>query len=293
MKAIVLDTQQELFETSVLEQSCPVEFLPYAEVLKRADNSGFVIGQKGLDDYAAVLPALCRAFYQRGAALILVNPPVEIDLGVCIEAPVSVYIKKRKASSMCQRYSPDMPSSGAIAEIWSDAVIETSLSAGIEYVDDEGSCLLLRYQPKNTSGAVFITTLKLLSYSAMTTETDREALLHDLLAWNNAEIHSLPETPAEDVAPIETHILTAVAIIAFALNAIDPSQIAAMIPQFFDFQVDETVVRTALEQLAPGSVPPEAAPEILEDYIHQAGLYAYARELKELFQEQEAPLWKV
>lgn len=292
MKAIVLEMQQELFETSVLEQSSFVEFRSYVDIVKTADASGFMIGQKGIDEYTKTLSALCKAFYHHGRALVLVNPPAGVDLGVCLDAPASIYVRKRKASSVCRsRIHKILPANAAL-EIWSDGIIESALSAGIECVDDEERCILLRYQPKNTSGAVFITTLKLLSYSAMTTETDREELLRYLLSWNNTDIPAANAMPDESAAAIEPHILTAVAVITYALNDFEPSKIAAAIPRFFDVEVDEATIRkawaTLQADLAIASL--EAIPTVLEDYIAQTGLYAYAREMKELLQEEEPGL---
>ena len=292
MKIVVLKSQKDLFETSILEQSGSVDFLPYDDILAQPDTSCVVIGTKGIEDYKKSLLGLSHAFYKKGMSLILVNPPTGVDIGECIDAPTSVFIKKRKASSVCKSKIKDESKYNKTSEIWSDGVIVTTLSSGIVCIDEDNKCVLLKYQPKNTTGAVFITTLRLLSYSAMTIETDREEMIGRLLSHENIESMPHSEEVPQEKDQIESHILTAVAVLTYALNGFDISKIESMIPRFFDFQCDADAIQKAFEKLINGT--DEESPETLltglENYIDRSGLYSYTREIQEILEEQEVDL---
>jgi hypothetical protein len=144
-------------------------------------------------------------------------------------------VKKRKASSFCKPTAFDGRDGEGKYEIWSDGTIESSLSSGVMGVDDNKGTVLLKYQSKNTSGAVFITTLKLLSYSGMTNETDREELLKLLLTWENKQ-SLVNEEPTEDAASQDDSVLHAVAILSFHRHK-DPIKFAPC-PRFFTLNSD-------------------------------------------------------
>jgi len=155
-------------------------------------------------------------------------------------------------------------------------------------VDDNKGTVLLKYQPKNTSGAVFITTLKLLSYSGMTNETDREELLKLLLTWENKQ-SLVNEEPTEDAASQDDSVLHAVAILSFSYGSKDPDKISAAMPRFFTLNYDADTVRQALDQISINlNATKENWASKLEDYIDQAGHYSYAREIKEILEDEEA-----
>ncbi len=292
MKTIVLDVQKDLFESSVLEQSVPIHFLSYEESLVCKDASSIILGSRGIDDYYSVIRNLSQSFYKKGTALILVNPPVEIDLASLIDAPVSIIVKKRKASSICKCFKTEGFQFSKEYEIWSNGVIATSLSSGILGLDDSNECILLKYQPKNTAGAVFITTMKLLSYSGMTKESDREDLLKQLLVWKNTIKESISiqqGQQGQEEYRIEHSVLTAVAILAFAYNDTTPSKIASIISRFFTFDYDSDSIQKAIDELSLDLRAKDEKDLVskLEDYIDQAGLYSYAREIKEILEEEE------
>ncbi len=231
MKAIVIDVQKDLFESSVLEQSGPIQFLSFEDALNCGDASCVVLGSKGIDDYNNIIRKLSQFSYKSGTALILINPPVEMDIGAAINAPVSIAIKKRKVSSICSCLKSDDFNFKKEYEIWSDGVVSSSLSSGILGIDGDRESVLLKYQPKNTSGAVFITTLKLLSYSGMTIEADREELLKLLLEWNNAKSVNSSVISKEKEDIVDESVLNTVAILVFAYRSTNASKIVSIIPR--------------------------------------------------------------
>jgi hypothetical protein len=292
MKTLILDIQKDLFESSVLEQSAEIQFVSVDEALGIKGIPCVLLGSKRIDDFTGTVRKLVRASYQNGTGLIIINPPADTDIGNAIDAPVSIIVKKRKASSFCKPFGFDGLGGESKYEIWSDGTIESSLSSGVMGVDDNKGTVLLRFQPKSTSGAVFITTLKLLSYSGMTNETDRESLLKLLLTWENKQSF-INEEPTEDAAAPDESVLHAVAILSFSYGSKDPDKIAAAMSRFFTLNTDADVVRQAVEQLliklnatdlkdtGENWIPK------LEGYIDQAGLYSYAREIKEILEEEE------
>ncbi|MCJ8501462.1 hypothetical protein [Desulfatitalea alkaliphila] len=288
MKTLILDIQKDLFESSVLEQSAEIQFVSVDEVLGVKGVPCVLLGSKGIDDFTGTVRKLARANYQNGTGLIIINPPIDTDIGNAVDAPVSITVKKRKASSFCKPSGFDGLDGESKYEIWSDGTIESSLSSGVMGVDDNKGTVLLKYQPKNTSGAVFITTLKLLSYSGMTNEADRESLLKLLLIWENKQSF-VNEEPTEDVTASDESVLHTVAILSFSYDSKDPDKISAAMSRFFTLNTDVDAVRQVLEQLSINlNATKENWKSKLEDYIDQAGHYSYAREIKEILEDEEA-----
>jgi hypothetical protein len=288
MKTIILDIQKDLFESSVLEQSAEIQFMSVDEALGMKGVPYVLIGSKGIDDFTGTVRKLARTNYQNGTGLLLINPPTDTDIGNAVDAPVSITVKKRKASSFCKPSGFDGQDGENKYEIWSDGTIESSLSSGVMGVDDNKGTVLLKYQPKNTSGAVFITTLKLLSYSGMTNETDRESLLKSLLTWENKQSF-INEEPTEDAAAPDESVLHAVAILSFSYGSKNPDKISAAMSQFFTLNTDADAVGKAIDQLSTDlKATKENWTSKLEDYIDQAGHYSYAREIKEILEDEEA-----
>ncbi|MBF0234018.1 MAG: hypothetical protein HQK65_13420 [Desulfamplus sp.] len=293
MKTLILDIQKDLFESSVLEQSAEIQFVSVDEAIGMKGFPCVLLGSKGIDDFTGAVRKLVRTNYQNGTGLIIINPPIDTDIGTAFDAPASITVKKRKASSFCKPSGFDGLDGESKYEIWSDGTIESSLSSGVMGVDDNKGTVLLKYQPKNTSGAVFITTLKLLSYSGMTNETDRESLLKLLLIWENKQSF-VNEEPTEDVTAPDESVLHAVAILSFSYGTRNPAKISAAMSRFFTLNFDADAVGKALDQLSTNmnvtdlKETGENWTSKLEDYIDQAGLYAYAREIKEILEDEEA-----
>lgn len=288
MKSLVLDIQKDLFESSVLEQSVEIQFVSIDEVLSMKGIPCVLLGSKRIDDFAGTVRKLTRANYQNGTGLIIINPPTDTDIGNAVDAPVSIIVKKRKASSFCKPSGFDAMGAESKYEIWSDGTIASSLSSGVMGIDDNKETVLLKYQPKNTSGAIFITTLKLLSYSGMTNETDRESLLNLLLTWENKQ-SLVKEDTAEEAEALDDTVLHAVAILSFSYKSTAPDKITAAMSRFFTFDCDIETVRQALERLSSDlNATKENWMSKLEDYIDQAGHYSYAREIKEILEDEEA-----
>ncbi len=288
MKTLILDIQKDLFESSVLEQSAEIQFVSVDEPLGMKGVPCVLLGSKGIDDFTGTVRKLARTNYQNGTGLLIINPPTDTDIGNAVDASVSITVKKRRASSFCKPSGFDGLDGESKYEIWSDGTIESSLSSGVMAVDDNKGTVLLKYQPKNTSGAVFITTLKLLSYSGMTNETDRESLLRSLLTWENKQSF-INEEPTEDAAAQDESILHAVAILAFSYGSKSPDKISAAMSRFFTLNVDSDAVEKAIDQLSTDlNASKENWTSKLEDYIDQAGHYSYAREIKEILEDEEA-----
>lgn len=293
MKTLMLDIQKDFFESSILEQSAEIQFVSVDEALGMKGFPCVLLGSKGIDDFTGTVRKLARTNYQNGTGLIIINPPTDTDIGNAVDAPVSIIVKKRKASSFFKPSGFDGLGGESKYEIWSDGTIDSSLSSGVMGVDDNKGTVLLKYQSKNTSGAVFITTLKLLSYSGMTNEIDREALLKQLLTWENKQSF-VNEEPTEDVTAPDESVLHAVAILSFSYGSKDPEKILAVMSRFFTLNVDADAVREAIDQLSTNlnatdlKETGENWTSKLEDYIDQAGLYSYAREIKEILEDEEA-----
>lgn len=287
MKTLILDIQKDLFESSVLEQSAEIKFVSVDEALAVKGVPCVLLGTKGIDDFASTVRKLARANYQNGTGLIIINPPIGTDIGNAVDAPVSITVKKRKASSFCKLSGFDGLDSENKYEIWSDGTIESSLSSGVMGVDDNKGTVLLKYQPKNISGAVFITTLKLLSYSGMTNETNRESFLKLLLTWENKQSFVNDES-TEDLTVPDESVLHAVAILSFSYGSKDPDKISVAMSRFFTLNTDADTVRKMIDQLSTNlNATKENWTSKLEDYIDQAGHYSYAREIKEILEDEE------
>jgi hypothetical protein len=288
MKILILDIQKDLFESSVLEQSAEIQFVSIDEALGAKGVPCVLLGSKRIDDFIGTVRKLARANYQRGTGLIIINPPINTDIGNAVDAPVSITVKKRVASSFCKPSGFDGLDGESNYEIWSDGTIESSLSSGVMGVDDYKGTVLLKYQPRNTSGAVFITTLKLLSYSGMTNETHRELLLKQILTWENKQAFANAEM-TEDAVSQDESVLNSVAILSFAYDSKDPDEISAAMSRFFTFYTDADAVRKEINQLSINlNATKENWASKLEDYIDQAGHYSYAREIKEILEDEEA-----
>jgi hypothetical protein len=288
MKTLILDIQKDQFESSVLEQSAEIQFVSVDEAIGMKGFPCVLLGSKGIDDFTGTARKLARTNYQNGTGLIIINPPTDTDIGNAVDAPVSIIVKKRKASSFCKPSGFDGLGAESKYEIWSDGTIESSLSSGVMGVDDNKSAVLLKYQPKNTSGAVFITTLKLLSYSGMTNESDRESLLKLLLTWENEQSFANQETTEDAESPDES-VLHSVAIISFSYGSNDPNKLSAAMSRFFTLNCDADTVLQALDQLSINlNATKENWTSKLEEYIDQAGHYSYAREIKEILEDEEA-----
>lgn len=287
MKTIIIDIQKDQFESSVLEQSADLEFVSLDNALSMKNISCVLLGSKGIDDFTGTIRMLARAHYKTGTGLIIINPPIDTDIGNAIDSPVSITVKRRKASSVCKPSGFEDLSADRKYEIWSDATISSSLSSGIMGVDENKETVLLKYQPKNTSGAVFITTLKLLSYSGMTNETDREFLLKLLLNWENKQSLTT-EDSIEEPDTIDDSLLHAVAILSFAYNSTAPDRILAAMSRFFTLDCDIETIQLAIENLASTlEAKDENFMAKLGEYIDQAGHYSYAREIKEILEDEE------
>ena len=289
MKTIILDVQKDLFESSVLEQTVTMQFVSLDEAVRVKDASCVLLGSKGIDDFTSTIRKLAHVQYRNGNGLILINPPVNTDIGSAIDAPVSIVVKKRKASSVCKYLGPENFNSKSEYEIWSDGTIASSLSSGIMAVDENKETILLKYQPKNTSGAVFVTTLKLLSYSGMTNEEDRESLLKLLLNWENTQ-SQVTDSPIEETEnTFDEGMLHAIAILVFAYNSTDPDKILTAMSRFFTLDSDVVTIQLSIERLVSTlNMSGNDLVSKLEDYIDKTGHYSYAREIKEILEEEEA-----
>jgi len=289
MKTIILDIQKDLFESSVLEQSAAMQFVSLDEALRIKDSSCVLLSSKGISDFTSTIRKLAHVQYRNGTGLLLVNPPVNTDIGSAIDAPVSIIVKKRKASSVCKYSGSENFNSKSEYEIWSDGTIASSLSSGVMAVDDNQDTILLKYQPKNTSGAVFVTTLKLLSYSGMTNEEDRESILRFLLNWKNTQSQLTVSSSEKAENTVDEDLLHSVAILAFACNSIDPDMILTGMSRFFALNSDVTTIQSSLEYLESAlSASGNELISKLEDYVDQTGHYSYAREIKEILEDEEA-----
>jgi hypothetical protein len=140
---------------------------------------------------------------------------------------------------------------GAQLTIRSDHCIETALSIGIIAVDAAGKPTLLRYQPSNRSGAIFLSTLQLLSYTALSNEQHRQALLSTVLAWRNetaGAVETAAMTPATSAAPDRETLIPVLLAIA-AGCPVDHARVQELAHTYLGAMLTPAEVQNALAYL--------------------------------------------
>ena len=184
MKARVLEEQADCFEVAVLSLTAEVQSVSAEQLLATPSGPPLVVvgglfAAERLADVRRLSVVLARA----GTSVLVAPPFADVDLGRYFETPVQLLVRRRAAESTA--HVVDAPAAAVVgdeANIRSDHCLDTALGAGVIAVDIHGKPVLIRYQASNTQGPVFFSALQLLSYTALTNESQRQRLLTHLLS---------------------------------------------------------------------------------------------------------------
>lgn len=292
MKVLIWKEQADLFEMSVLEQTA----LPVPGTLDDLGGDSrlpvILIGRALASDRRTEIGALAQAVFASGRPLLITPPYGDLDVGRYLDTPASVRLRRRSPESAVQVVDDVLRAEvGPALTIRSDYVIETALGAGILAIDAGRKPIAIRYQPRNTSGAAFVVTMQLLSYTALSSEEHRQALLAALLSWRSETVrthardlsNTAPSEPMDpdDVATILLALATAGTAEAPALR-----QVAETVLQFplDDERIERVLTQLeeegVIKRLADGRRTVEEA--ALQRALEASGLHAYAREMQEM-----------
>ncbi len=299
MKARVWQDQADLFEVSVLQQTAePVAWTLDDLITGPTGEPLVLVGRALTSAHLYAIRQLTESVTRLGATMLLCPPFGDSDVGRYLDIPVSLRVVRRGPEAEVRIVDTEIVSAvGAQLTIRSDHCIETALSVGVIATDAAGKPTLLRYQPSNRSGAIFVSTLQLLSYTALSNEQHRQALLSTVLAWRNEMAGALAAeamTPATSAAP-DRETLVPVLLAMAAGRTVDHVRVQALVHTYLGAVLTPEAVQDALTYLAVAGVivsPLEAgSPAVSTEALHAAldtlGLHAYARELHELIDSAE------
>ena len=302
MKARVLEEQADFFEVAVLSLTADVQPVSVEQLLSAPSGPplvvvGGLLTAQRLADIRRLSVVLARA----GTSVLVAPPFADIDLGRYFETPVQLLVQRRAAESTA--HVADATAAAVVGEepkIRSDHYFDTALGAGVIAVDVQGKAVLIRYQASNTQGPVFFSALQLLSYTALTDESQRQRLLAHLLTW-------LPAVASEPIAPIsdtgvdrkggvvaESTLIT-IALLLAAGGGQPEDQLRARAHAHLGADLSADDVSRALEELSrEGLIGLDSArlnsggAEALNGFLEQRGLHPYVRELEDLLATGEA-----
>ena len=295
MKVRVWTEQLESFEMSVLEQCAQLVPAQLEEMESQdLDLPIVLLGRALVQGRQQVLRRLIGAVYRSKTVMLLVPPFADLDLHMYLDTRESMRIVRRPPDSKVKLITSDWQAKlGRDLAIRSDQFVDTSLVAGLLGVDSSSKPVLLRYQPRNTAGAVFLSTAQLLSYTALSVENDREALLSAVLGWTNPR-HDRPDTSRpsahEPGQATREEIATVILAIA-AARTLDVSKLQSFLENMFGISPTPERLALGLAYLAEEGVTGDAReghPGINDDQLQRTleelDLHAYARELREMVQ---------
>lgn len=300
MKVKVLSEQMEMFEMSVLEQSVTLAPDEFENLVKDVGHDPFVvIGRYFNRENKEKARKLAEQVFRTGRAMLITPPFGDLNIGTYLETPVSMLISRRSPETICRIVEPEwrVPL-GEEIKIRSDHIIETALAAGVSCSDQEGKTTLIRYQPKNTSGVAFISTLQLLSYTALSEESDRQALLSAILSWQKEnqvpEIWS-DEAPGKLESPSKEDLITTILALVVA-GVPDPKRLQQAAAEYLDILLPEdrfqnTIQYLYIEGILTSSYEGDGVSILSKKNLDQAveslGIHAYVRELRELVRSRQ------
>ena len=296
MKARVLEVQADIFEVAVLSLTADVQSVSVEQILLAPSGPplvvvGGLLTAERLADMRKLSAVLARA----GTSVLVAPPFADIDLGRYFETPVQLLVQRRAAESTAlfvDATAVDVV--GQEAQVRSDHFFDTAMGAGVIAVDVQGKPVLIRYQASNTQGPVFFSALQLLSYTALTDESQRQGLLVHLLAWLPA-VASEPSAPMSDTGGdrngrvVAESTLIPVALLLAAGGEQTEDQIQARAQAHLGADLSADAVRRALQELNRAGLIGLDSPrlnsvgtEALNGFLEQRGLHPYVRELEEL-----------
>jgi hypothetical protein len=251
-----------------------------------------LLGRALVQGREQVLRKLIAAVYRSTTFMLLVPPFGDLDLHKYLDTRESIRIVRRPPDSKVRLITSDWQAKlGSDLAIRSDQFLDTTLVAGLLGVDSSSKPVLLRYQPRNTAGAVFLSTAQILSYTALSVETDREALLSAILSWTDQR-HDRPETSRPlnlGAGQATREEVTAVILALAAARTLDVAKLQSFLESIFGSSPSPERLAIGLEYLAGEGVT-VAAPEgqrsidhtQLQRTLEALDLHAYARELGEM-----------
>ena len=302
MKARVLQEQSDSFEIAVLSLTAEVQSVSVEQLLSAPPGPplvvvGGLLTAKRLADMRKLSAVLSRA----GTPVLVVPPFADIDLGRYFETPVQLLVQRRAAESTTRVVDAATAAVvGQVAKVRSDHFFTTALGAGVIAVDAQGKAVLIRYQASNTQGPVSFSTLQLLSYTALTDESQRQRLLAHLLSWLPAAA-SEPMAPVSDTGDgrkggvIADSILVPIALLLAAGGVQTEGQLRARAHAHLGADLSADDVSRALDELGrEGLIGLDSAERIsvgaeaLDGFLERRGLHPYVRELEDLLAAAEA-----
>lgn len=302
MRVRVLEEQADFFEVAVLSLTANVQSVSADQLLSAPSGPPLVVvGGLLTAERLAGMRRFSAVLARAGTSVLVAPPFADIDLGRYFETPVQLLVQRRAAESTAlfvDATAADVV--GQEAQIRSDHFFDTALGAGVIAVDVQGKPVLIRYQASSTQGPVFFSALQLLSYTALTDESQRQRLLAHLLAW-------LPTVASEPIAHMSDtgvdrrrgvvveSILIPIALLLAAGGEQTEDQLRARAHAHLGAHLSADDVSSALEELSrEGLIGLASArlhavvPEALSGFIEQRGLHPYVRELEDLLATEEA-----
>ena len=294
MKVRIWQEQADLFEISVLEQTAEVSPATMQELLVDVATPVVLIGRALASERLPEVRSLFDAVFKSGRTIVIVPPYADLDIGRYLDTPVGVRLLRRPPDATVRVVDDNLRLHFDKAlSVRSDHVIETALGAGLIATDGTGKPVALRYQPRNTSGAALVCTVQLLSYTALSTEEHRQALLVALLL-SRADSAAKDVTLTPDVGPetVEQGHLATMLVALSAAGSVDPSRLRDVAETYLQLSLDAETTEHILRHLeAEGILTRGSEGErcvsggALKSALDDLGLHACARELQEIVRE--------
>jgi hypothetical protein len=294
MKVRIWQEQSDLFEFSVLEQTAEVSPATMQELCADVVTPVVIIGRALTSERLADFRSLFDAVFRSGRTIIVVPPFGDLDIGRYLDTPVGVRLIRRPPDAVVRVVDANLGLNlGQPLSVRSDHVIETALGAGLIATDGAAKPVALSYQPRNTSGAAVLCTMQLLSYTALSSEEDRQILLAALLTSRARNMAKAGKVAAKDIAPVdEGHVATMLVALA-ATGDVEPTRLRIVAEKFLQLSLDNETIEGVLGHLEVEGIltrgnegERRVQEEVLESALDDLGLHACARELQEIVQKQ-------
>src|SRR5689334_21944379 len=145
MKVRVLQEQADLFEVGVLSQTAEVAAISMANLLNSpAGPPIVVVGRLLAASRLTELRRFALAAARAQAAILLVPPFNDLEIGRYFETPVEVRAQRRASSESARIFDQSAAAVlGSAAKIRSDHFFESALGAGVVAVDEQGKPTLI------------------------------------------------------------------------------------------------------------------------------------------------------
>lgn len=301
MKVQVWDEQVSLFEMTVL--AATAELVPASletMIAEGLEHPLLLVGRAFAPSREQPLRSLANTVYRGMYPMIVVPPFGDTILHRYLDLPLDTVLVRRSPTATTAVVDQDWAGLiGHSPTVRSDYFIDTALGGGQLAVDDGGHLVALHYQPRNTSGAVFITTLLLLAHTALSDEDDRQRILAALLGWRNSFLLAStapPETEVEEPVPSRDEIVPVLLALAVAGQA-EPAAVISVADAFLGMAPGPDAVKRTLKYFeqqgvlhrsceAEGVSRAVVDQPRLQQIIEDLGLHAYAREIRELAAER-------